>query len=100
MNYYGISQYYRPIQDLDGWLRRRLRMCLWKQWRYVRTRVRNLLALGVSKKMAISTGISSKSFWHLSRTYATNFGMSVEWFERQGLVSIKTQWCKAQGYIK
>lgn len=31
MNYFGISQYYRPIEELDGWLRRRIRMCCWKQ---------------------------------------------------------------------
>jgi len=99
MNYYGISQYYRPVQDIDGWLRRRLRMCMWKQWRYVRTKVRNLRKLGVPKKMAIDTGRSSKSFWHLSRTYGTNFGMSIAWFNEIGLVNIKNQWCKTQGYI-
>ena len=33
MGYYGISDYYRPIPDLDSWLRRRVRMCSWKQWR-------------------------------------------------------------------
>ncbi len=99
MNYYGISQYYRPIQDIDGWLRRRLRMCQWKQWRYVRTKVRNLLSMNVPNKMAILTGMSSKSFWHLSRTYGTNFGMNNQWFASCGLVSIKTLWCKSQGYI-
>ncbi len=98
MNYYGISEYYRPIHNLDGWLRRRIRMCLWKQWRYTRTKVRNLLRFGVNESMAVKAGISSKSFWHLSRTYATNFGMSNKWFEKQGLVNIKAQWCKVQGY--
>jgi len=98
LNYFGISQYYRPIHDLDGWLRRRIRMCLWKQWRYTRTKVKNLLRLGLSESMAVKAGISSKSFWHLSRTYATNFGMSNKWFDEQGLVSIKALWCKAQGY--
>jgi RNA-directed DNA polymerase len=45
MNYYGISEYYRPIPEIDEWLRRRIRMCYWKQWRYVRTKVRNLFLL-------------------------------------------------------
>ena len=36
-------------------------MCYWKQWRYVRTKVRNLLALGTRKRQAIITGLSSKS---------------------------------------
>ena len=37
MNYFGISEYYRPIPEIDHWLRRRVRMCYWKQWRYART---------------------------------------------------------------
>ena len=46
MNYFGISAYYRPLPEIDAWLRRRIRMCYWKQWRWVRTKVRHLLALG------------------------------------------------------
>ena len=46
--YYGISQYYRPVPELDDWIRRRVRMCYWKQWRWVRTKIKHLLALGVS----------------------------------------------------
>ena len=34
MGYFGISDYYRPIPELDQGLRRRLRMCCWKQWRH------------------------------------------------------------------
>jgi len=57
MNYFGISEYYRSIPELDHWLRKRVRMCYWKQWRYCRTKVRNLLSIGVSLKAAISVGI-------------------------------------------
>ncbi|WP_300294697.1 group II intron maturase-specific domain-containing protein [Nitrosomonas sp.] len=32
--YFGISKYYRPIPELEEWLRRRVRMCYWKQWRW------------------------------------------------------------------
>jgi len=39
MNYFGISEYYRPIPEIDHRLRRRVRMCYWKQWRYARTLV-------------------------------------------------------------
>lgn len=44
MNYYGLSKYYRPIPAVDEWLRRRVRMCYWKQWRYCRTKVGRLLS--------------------------------------------------------
>ncbi len=45
MGSFGISDYYyRPVSELDHWRHRRMRMCYWKRWRYVRTKVRNLLA--------------------------------------------------------
>ncbi len=98
MGYFGISEYYRPIPELDQWLRRRVRMCYWKQWRLTRTKVGNLLKLGVGKRTAILTGVSSKSYWHLSRSQATQVGMTNDWLKAQGLVSIRELWMKAQGY--
>ena len=92
VNYFGISEYYRPIPLMDQWIRRRLRMCYWKQWRYARTKVRNLLKLGTNKRQAIATAMSRKSYWHLSRTLATQTGMTNEWLEEQGLPSIKKLW--------
>jgi len=98
MGYFGISDYYRPIPELDSWIRRRVRMCYWKQWRRVRTKVRHLLALGTSARQAILTALSSKSYWHLSRTLATQTGMTNDWLQSQGLISVRNFWMKAHGY--
>jgi len=98
MAYFGISQYYRPVPELDDWIRRRIRMCYWKQWRWVRTKIKHLLALGVSLKTAIQHGVSSKSYWHMARTPALQQALSNAWLKAQGLVSVKDLWCKAQGY--
>src|SRR2546425_1059877 len=93
IHYFGLSQYYRPLPELDAWLRRRLRMCFWKQWRYVRTKVPELLKLGTAKKTAILTALSRKGPWHLSRTLATQTGMTNQWLtETLGLVSIRALW--------
>jgi RNA-directed DNA polymerase len=94
MNYYGISEYYRPIPEIDEWLRRRIRMCYWKQWRYVRTKVRNLLKLGTFKREAIFTALSRKGPWHLARTLAAQAGMTNKWLYKEGLISVKEQWVK------
>jgi hypothetical protein len=96
VGYFGLSEYYRPIDGLDGWLRRRIRMCYWKQWRRCRTKVRNLRKLGTSLHAAISVGMSRKGPWHLARTLATQSGMTNNWLTEQGLVSIKEQWVKIQ----
>jgi hypothetical protein len=96
--YFGISQYYRPVPELDEWIRRRIRMCYWKQWRWARTKIKNLLALGVSLKSAIQHGVSSNSYWQMSRTPVINQAVSNAWLKERGLLSVKDLWCKAQGY--
>lgn len=99
MGYFGKSEYYRVIPEIDQWIRRRIRMCHWKQWRRLRTKIRNLLAMGVGKRQAIMTGISGKSYWHLSKTKATQMAMSNDWLKSQGLISVRDLWMKAQGYV-
>ena len=92
MNYFGISEYYRPIPEIDQWLRRRMRMCYWKQWRRPRTKIRKLRNLGTSLKIAIDVGLSRKGPWRLARTLATQTGMTNQWLKEQGLVSVKERW--------
>jgi hypothetical protein len=67
--YFGISQYYRPVPELDEWIRRRVRMYYWKQWRSARTKIRHLLDLGVSLKTAIQHGSAARAggTWHAPR---------------------------------
>ena len=67
-------------------------MCYWKQWHKTRTKVRELLKLSTSLNAAIVVGLSRKGYWRLSRTLATQAGMTNQWLEEQGLVSIKKLW--------
>jgi len=92
INYFGISEYYRPIPEIDHWLRRRVRMCYWKRWRYVRTRVRNLLKMGAHPNVAIPMSFSRKGPWKCARTLATQTGMTNQWLKDQGLLSVKELW--------
>jgi RNA-directed DNA polymerase len=92
INYFGITQGYQKCIDLDAWIRRRLRMCYWKQWRKVRTKVRNLMRLGVSLDLAISSGMSSKSYWHSARTPGINIALSNEYLAKQGYYSLRDRW--------
>ena len=93
-NYFGLSEYYQPIPSLDQWIRRRVRMCYLKQWRRIRTRIRNLMRLGVSKSAAISLGMSSKGYYRLAKTKAVQLALNNNWLKSQGLVSVKEQWVK------
>ena len=94
MQYYGISQYYSPFQHLDEWIRRRVRMCYLKQWRYKRTRIAKLIGLGVTPAKAKRFAYIPGNWWYLSKLYAVNWGMSNTWLNKQGLINVKDLWVK------
>jgi len=91
-NYFLIANAYQLTVDLDHWIRRRLRMCYWRQWRKPRTKVRSLIKLGVSERLAISCGITSKGPCRSSKTKGINIAISNAFLERQGLVSLRETW--------
>ncbi len=92
INYYGIANQYQQCVDLDNWIRRRVRMCYWKQWRKPRTKVRKLIQLGVPLRTAISCGITSKSYWHSSKTAGINMGLGNKYLQQQGLFALRDGW--------
>ena len=92
MGYFGLASTKNVFSQLDGWIRRRVRMYLWKQWRLPRTRIRNLLRLGVSRDQAITHGASRKGYWRLSKTLGGHVGMTKRWLREQGLVFLRYLW--------
>ena len=92
IGYFGLARQFDDIADLDGWIRRRVRMCYWKQWRLPRTKVRNLVRLGVNLDMAIKHAVTRKSYWRMSRTPAMRYAMPNKWLTQQGLLSLKQLW--------
>ncbi|MCL4475927.1 MAG: group II intron reverse transcriptase/maturase, partial [Nitrospirae bacterium] len=92
MNYFGIALKYNDAVEVGHWLRRRIRMCYWKQWRRVKRRIGELIKLGAPRHQAILTGLSRKGYWHLSKTLSTNCGLGNEFLQKQGLTSIRTLW--------
>jgi RNA-directed DNA polymerase len=94
IGYFGLARQFDEFVELNGWIRRRIRMCYWKQWRYPRTKVRNLVRLGVSPDMAIKHAVSRKKYWRMSRTPAMRYAMPNKWLEQQGLLSLKQLWCE------
>lgn len=66
-NYYSISQCNSMFRSINGWIMRRLRAILWKQWKNPRTRVRQLRKRGIYGRLAHSTGNARKGAWRMSR---------------------------------
>lgn len=94
INYFGIANCYQLCCDLDHWIRRRVRMAYWRQWRKPRTKVRNLLKLGVPIQSAVGCGITSKGPWRSSKTPGINQALNDAFLKKAGLVSLRDGWIK------
>ena len=94
INYYGIANTYQASVDLDHWIRRRIRMCYWRQWRKPRTKVQNLLKRGVNIQSAVACGITSKGPWRSSKTPGIQQALSNKYLANAGLYSLKEGWIK------
>ena len=92
INYFGVAKGYQKCVDLDHWIRRRLRMCYWKQWRKTKTKVRNLLRLGVPLDLAVTSASSNKGYWRNSKTPGINMALSNEYLSNMGLYSLRERW--------
>lgn len=64
--YFAFCETPSVLKELDGWIRRRLRCYLWKQWKKPRRRRQALIKLGVAPRLAASIGASGKGPWHIS----------------------------------
>jgi len=94
INYFGIANCYQLCVDLDHWIRRRVRMAYWRQWRKPRTKVRSLMKLGVRVQSAVACGTTSKGPWCSSKTPGIQEALSNAFLESQGLYELRDGWIK------
>ena len=92
IGYFALDQRRSLFATLDKWLRRRLRACIWKQWRLPRTRVQKLKQLGVRHDEAYSHGNSRKGPWRLAKSLAISMAMPTQWLTDQGLFNLADRW--------
>lgn len=87
-NYFGIADKRGIFENLDGWIRRKIRRSLWKQWKKPRSRYKRLMALGLKEDMAKKMAYSSKGPWRMARTYGMHKALSNARIEEMGYVSM------------
>ena len=66
VNYFRLGDMKNLLLTIDEWYRRRLRMVIWKQWKRIRTRLRNLIKLGIAKSKAWEYANTRKGYWRTS----------------------------------
>lgn len=92
LNYYKLSSTFNEVKDLAQWVRRRVRLYYWKQWKQPRTRRRNLLALGANPKRVHMATRSRKGYWRMSQTEIVRFALNNRWLEEQGVPDMEAIW--------
>ena len=90
LNYYGIADMKRNIESLNGWLYRRIRMCIWKQWKLPKTRKRKLLGLGLPEWAAREGAYSRKAYWRMAGSGVVQRALTKERLIRWGFYDLAT----------
>jgi len=84
INYYKLADMWKFLERTDKWLRRRIRMVIWKRWKRVKTRYRNLMYLGISHENAMTQANSRKGLWHSAKTPVIDQALNNERLARNG----------------
>ncbi|MDR2456134.1 MAG: hypothetical protein LBE49_06030 [Deltaproteobacteria bacterium] len=72
------------VRDWDGWIRRRLRSYIWRQWKRVKTRYKSLKKLGIEAETAWMWANSRKGYWRIARSQALSMSITNEVLKRIG----------------
>jgi RNA-directed DNA polymerase len=92
LNYFGISHTYRSVLELDQWIRRRVRLGYWKQWKRPGTRRRHLLSLGIGLKEVHLASRSRRGYWWMSGNGIVQRALNNHWLAEQGVPNLRQQW--------
>jgi RNA-directed DNA polymerase len=92
LNYFGIAKAGDKIKRNEEWLRRRLRACIWKQWKKPKTRFNNLVKLGLPKYKAWEYANTRKGYWRISNSPILNTTLNNQYLENLGYISISKKY--------
>jgi group II intron reverse transcriptase/maturase len=88
VSYFKLCWMRDKLSRLDNWIRDRIRYCIWKSWKRIRTRIRNLMRLGLNRIDSIRWGSSRKGGWRISKSKIMHVTVTNERLEKRGLPSL------------
>lgn len=88
VNYFSLADMRKLCIKLDAWLRRRLRMCYWKQWKRIKTKHDNLVRLGIRSWQAWEHANTRKSYWHTANSWILACTLTNDYLAQAGLVGL------------
>jgi hypothetical protein len=96
VNYFKLAEMGKLLKQVDGWYRRRLRMVIWKQWKRIKTKLTNLIKLGVKKSKAWEWANSRKGYWHLANSFILATSITTERLRQAGFTFFSDQYQKVR----
>ena len=91
INYFRACETKGILDELDSWLRRRLRNILWRQWKGPRARRRKLMVLDLSEATASKSAGNGRGAWWNSGSSHMNLTLREEYFDKLGLVGLQAE---------
>ena len=91
ISYFRLTEVRGVLEELDGWIKRKLRCLLWRQWKRPGTRTKNLQRAGLSKDRAMISAYNNHGPWWNSGASHMNQAIKNAWFRRLGLISLLEQ---------
>ena len=93
-HYFKMGLPYGEVLQWDQWIRRRVRLCYWKDWKVPRQRRRMLIRLGVSPEEVKKASRSRKGYWRMSRNSLVNQALNNDYLRQQGVPSMRDLWVR------
>lgn len=88
MAYFKLAETKQVLEELDGWIRRKLRCMVWRQWKRLYTRAKNLMRAGLTEERAFRSAFNQCGPWWNSGASHMNQALPKSFFDRLGLVSL------------
>lgn len=90
--YFALADTPSVFSSIDEWTRRRLRMCVWKQWKLPKTRVKMLKALGTPEEKAYEWGNTRKKYWRIACSPILHRALGNKIWQKVGLMSLEARY--------
>ena len=88
VNYFRLSQTKNVFEELDQWIRRKLRLILWRQWKTPKTRAGKMVKRGIEQTRAYVSAYNGRGPWWNAGASHMNAAISAKWLQQQGLMSL------------
>ena len=90
VNDFKLAKMKKQLKEIDEWMRRRVRMDIWKMWKKPKTRYTNLKKLGLNYDEAMKAAMSRKGYWRLSNSPNLKIAISNKRLEQAEFIFFST----------